>query len=321
MKTRTLKKLTSLILSIMLVMGMCVTGISVSANDTTTIYFKTSSAWAKDDPRFAVYSWAGNEAGQFTTMVQVEGDIYEADIPAENQNVIFVRMNPATIENSWRNVWNQSVDCTIPDGKNLFILNEGEYGNANGVWDIYTPVVPTDPETEPATEAETEAETEPATEPETEVETEAETKPETEPATEAPTEAETVPTANTIYFKLNSLWAENGARFAVFTWTNSSDGQFISMVPVEDDIYKADIPVKNKNIIFIRINPNTTENHWGNVWNQTADKVIPDGKICLSLMLESYKVHMAYGIHTIHIQILQNHQPKPKQSLQLILSF
>ena len=285
----------------MLVMSMCVTGISVSANDTTTIYFKTSSAWAKDDPRFAVYSWAGNEAGQFTTMVQVEGDIYEADIPAENQNVIFVRMNPATIENSWRNVWNQSVDCTIPDGKNLFILNEGEYGNANGVWDIYTPVVPTDPETEPATEAPTE--------------------PETVPVTEAPTEAETVPTANTIYFKLNSLWAENGARFAVFTWTNSSDGQFISMVPVEDDIYKADIPVKNKNIIFIRINPNTTENHWGNVWNQTADKVIPDGKICLSLMLESYKVQMAYGIHTIHIQILQNHQPKPKQSLQLILSF
>ena len=301
MKTRTLKKLTSLILSIMLVMSMCVTGISVSANDTTTIYFKTSSAWAKDDPRFAVYSWAGNEAGQFTTMVQVEGDIYEADIPAENQNVIFVRMNPDTIENSWRNVWNQSVDCTIPDGKNLFILNEGEYGNANGVWDIYTPVVPTDPETEPATEAPTE--------------------PETVPVTEAPTEAETVPTANTIYFKLNSLWAENGARFAVFTWTNSSDGQFISMVPVEDDIYKADIPVKNKNIIFIRINPNTTENHWGNVWNQTADKVIPDGKICLSLMLESYKVQMAYGIHTIHIQILQNHQPKPKQSLQLILSF
>lgn len=301
MKTRTLKKLTSLILSIMLVMGMCVTGISVSANDTTTIYFKTSSAWAKDDPRFAVYSWAGNEAGQFTTMVQVEGDIYEADIPAENQNVIFVKMNPATIENNWLNVWNQSVDCTIPDGKNLFILNEGEYGNANGVWDIYTPVVPTEPETEPATEAPTE--------------------PETVPVTEAPTEAETVPTANTIYFKLNSLWAENGARFAVFTWTNSSDGQFISMVPVEDDIYKADIPVKNKNIIFIRINPNTTENHWGNVWNQTADKVIPDGKICLSLMLESYKVQMAYGIHTIHIQILQNHQPKPKQSLQLILSF
>ena len=285
----------------MLVMSMCVTGISVSANDTTTIYFKTSSTWAEYDSRFAVYSWTGDTEGIFTTMVQVEGDIYEADIPAENRNVICVRINPAKIENSWLNVWNQSVDCTIPDGKNLFILNEGEYGNANGVWDIYTPVVPTDPETEPATEAPTE--------------------PETVPVTEAPTEAETVPTANTIYFKLNSLWAENGARFAVFTWTNSSDGQFISMVPVEDDIYKADIPVKNKNIIFIRINPNTTENHWGNVWNQTADKVIPDGKICLSLMLESYKVQMAYGIHTIHIQILQNHQPKPKQSLQLILSF
>ncbi len=44
-----------------------------------------------------------------------------------------------------------------------------------------------------------------------------------------------------------------------------------------DNLYSVDIPEGFSNIIFCRMNGATTENNWGNKWNQTNDLAIEPG--------------------------------------------
>lgn len=151
MKTGTFRKMTALVLSIMLVLSMCMTGISVSAAESTkTIYFAASSNWQEADARFTAYSWADGVEGTFTSMTKGADDVYSATLADGCTSVIFVRMNPATTENNWDNKWNQTADLVVPQYSNLFVLNQGEWDNANGTWSTY--YEPTEPvTTEPVT--------------------------------------------------------------------------------------------------------------------------------------------------------------------------
>ena len=76
----------------------------------------------------------------------------------------------------------------------------------------------------------------------------------------------------TVYLVPNTNWKSDNARFAVYYW-NSSGNTWVSMVKVNDNLYKADIEVAKctTGIIFCRMNPNTSSNSWSNKWNQTAD--------------------------------------------------
>ena len=95
----------------------------------------------------------------------------------------------------------------------MFILNAGELQSANGVWNTY------DSYTNP---------------------------------TEPPTEAETEPTTNTVFLKVNSDWAADNARFSVIYGVDLSNYQFVSMEQVDNNIYKANIPVETEFLIFLR---------------------------------------------------------------------
>lgn len=101
-----------------------------------TIYLKPNSNWLQSDARFAVYVW--DSSGKEWYNMESDGNgYYKVTIPKKYSNIIFARMNPSTTDNNFNSgtCWNQTVDQTIPtDGKNCFIINSGDWDNANGTW-------------------------------------------------------------------------------------------------------------------------------------------------------------------------------------------
>ena len=99
-----------------------------------------------------------------------------------------------------------------------------------------------------------------------------------EPVTEEPE----VVDGNVLYLKPSANWKQSNARFAVYTWDGGE--QWFSMNKVADGVYKVAVPKNVSNIIFCRMNPNTTANNWNNKWNQTGDlKVQSNGNNCYTV--------------------------------------
>ena len=113
--------------------------------ETKTIYLNGggSSLWNQADPEFFVHSWGGAADGD-VHMTLVEGDVYKADIPADNTNLLFLRLATGTTEIVWSGDahWNQSTDQTIPEGKDLFTMTSWD----NGEWSVYSAQGGDDPE-------------------------------------------------------------------------------------------------------------------------------------------------------------------------------
>ena len=85
--------------------------------------------------------------------------------------------------------------------------------------------------------------------------------------------------AKTIYLKPNSNWTQSNAWFAVCLCNGSEAPNWHKMTKSTADpsIYQVEIAdakldkTKNKNIIFVRMNPAKTALEWGSKWNQTGD--------------------------------------------------
>ena len=105
--------------------------------ETKTIYLNGggSSLWNQANPEFFVHSWGGAADGD-VHMTLVEGDVYKADIPADNTDLLFLRLATGTTEIVWSGEahWNQSTDQTIPEGKDLFTMTSWD----NGEWSVYS---------------------------------------------------------------------------------------------------------------------------------------------------------------------------------------
>ncbi len=77
-----------------------------------------------------------------------------------------------------------------------------------------------------------------------------------------------------VYFKPDQEWKADGARFAAYLfgegniWVDMEDSD-------GDGIYEAEVPAGYANVIFCRMNPETTENNWDNKLAQTADLTMP----------------------------------------------
>ena len=154
MKSKTFKKLTAMMIAVMLVFSMCVTGISASAaavsDGTRVVYLKPNSNWLQSNARFAVYLFQGS-TNKWTDMSDEDGDgYYEATLPEGKwEKVIFCRMNPNAAANNWNNKWNQTSDLDIPDGMNCYLVAAGTWDKGGGQWVEFTPGE------EPSTEATT----------------------------------------------------------------------------------------------------------------------------------------------------------------------
>ena len=86
--------------------------------------------------------------------------------------------------------------------------------------------------------------------------------------------------AKTLYLNTGgtSLWEKDGARFAVYAFGSSTQWYDMSAVSGESGVYQASVGDQYPNVIFCRMNGSTTENIWGNMWNQTEDLTVPADK-------------------------------------------
>lgn len=101
-----------------------------------TIYMKPNVNWKDAGARFAAYFFEG-DAYTWMDMTDVDSDgIYECGVPSGYTNVIFVRMNPATTDNSWDEgvKWGQTADLKVPtDDVIYYVMNDGSWDGA-GSW-------------------------------------------------------------------------------------------------------------------------------------------------------------------------------------------
>ena len=221
-----------------------------------TTYLQVNANWAQANARFAAYLWNDN-GNTWVSATKYADNVYAVAVPDGYTNIIFTRMNPATTENNWSDVWNQTADLKVELGK-VYVMAEGAWDKGNGEWKNFDQPATTAPATEPATEATTAPATEATT----------------APATEAPTTAP----ANTTYLKVNANWAQANARFAAYLW-NDNGNTWVSATKYADGVYAVAVPDGYTNIIFTRMNPATTENNWSDAWNQTADLKVELGKV------------------------------------------
>jgi nitrogen fixation protein FixH len=145
MKSKTFKRLTSALLAVMLIVSMCVVGISaVSAaevsDSTSVVYLKPNSNWTKDNARFAIYVFNSTK-NVWADMNDDDGDgYYSVAIPEGDwSNIIFCRMSPTATANNWNNMWNQTSDLTIPDSANCYVVKDGTWSKGGGEWTTYDP--------------------------------------------------------------------------------------------------------------------------------------------------------------------------------------
>lgn len=89
----------------------------------------------------------------------------------------------------------------------------------------------------------------------------------------------TIAANNTVYLRPTNLWNADNARFAVYYWDASNTG-WADMTRVSEckEVYMAQIPANYTNIIFCRMQP-STDNSWGNKWNQTVNLSVEDGNV------------------------------------------
>ena len=129
------------ILSLITLMMLCV--VSVNAK---TVYL-SPGVWAVDDARFAVYMYQGEENAwaDFTAVEEVEG-IYSAAVPETYENIILVRLDGKTTENSWDNKWDQTADITsFADGALFTITAFGEKAGDVSTYSLaeyHAPIIP-----------------------------------------------------------------------------------------------------------------------------------------------------------------------------------
>ncbi|MCR5494423.1 MAG: hypothetical protein K6F15_02195 [Treponema sp.] len=84
---------------------------------------------------------------------------------------------------------------------------------------------------------------------------------------------------NKLYFIPSTTWSTSSPRYAAYFFEGSTN-EWVSMTLDSDSGYYVCSKPETAytSVIFCRMNPSTTENIWGNKWNQTADLTIPSDK-------------------------------------------
>ena len=99
------------------------------------VVYLNDSAIGTGTERYAVYVWKSESDSQWISMTSAGTNLYQATVPSGYTNIIFCRMNGATTDNSWSNVWNQSNDLTFSSSQNLYTATGWGSSNLfNGNW-------------------------------------------------------------------------------------------------------------------------------------------------------------------------------------------
>ena len=288
------------------IVALLLCAISASAANITSgtkLYLKPNANWKVDGARFAAYFFGDGEAWASMTTAAGETDIYEVIVPgsAKNfSNVIFCRMNPGNQTNGWSNKWNQTGDLTYDGTNNLFTITDGSWDA--GTWSVYTPKVITADVPKFSVTSETFSEafeltitaeagatiyysidgTDPSlvySEPITISETttvkayaKVDGKENSSIVSITYTKFYEIPAGKEFYLKPNANWLSDNAWFAAYffgngeAWVKATDTN-------SDGVYEYEVPTPGNfsNVIFVRMNPASTETNWDNKWSQTSD--------------------------------------------------
>ncbi|MEE1155468.1 MAG: hypothetical protein UH241_09965, partial [Acutalibacteraceae bacterium] len=201
------------------------------------IYFVPTTDWAKDNARFSAYFFDGDKESTWVSLTATSDGKHAGVIPEGNyKSVIFVRMNPDTTANNWDNGTKWNQTADLTISGNCFTLTSSQWDGGNGTWSTIGDIT-------------------------------------------IPTEKPTNPSGSKgkLYFIPSSNWKNNNARFAAYFFNNTTENEWVSLTLNDDGRYECAMPEKDyKQVIFVRMNPATTNNNWdnGTKWNQTADLTI-----------------------------------------------
>ena len=81
--------------------------------------------------------------------------------------------------------------------------------------------------------------------------------------------------AHTVYFKPNSNWTIDNARFAIYAYDEAGEEKWYNLTNKSGGYYTCEIEKGWSNIIFVRMDPTKQTNNWDNKWNQTLSHAIP----------------------------------------------
>lgn len=219
------------------------------------IYMKPNSNWLDAGAWFSAYFFGGPYGDLWMNMTDEDADgVYECEVPVGYGNVIFVRMNPASAENSWDNKWGQTADLLVPADDNIcYVIAKGSWDS--GSWTTFPP-------TEDGSG---------------------------DDSGDDGSDDDPIAGENEQVVYLNAggsfLWDQAGAWFEVWSWATGSDGAWYTMTSAGSGIYACTIPKANTNIIFVRRGPDMTQG-WDldvHYWNKTDDLSIPSGMNCYTI--------------------------------------
>ena len=258
------------------------------------IYLQPGASWQDSGAWFAAW-FPGAET--WVTLTDFHGNgYYQCEIPEGATGVIFVRMNPEATAPSWNDgeKWNQSVDLSI-EANRVFVIenpwNESFEWKATGSWTDYDATVAEcqhSYETEVITAVSCTADGENRLTCSKCGNTYTETVKATGHNFQNGTCANGCGTAEptepvVLYLKPNANWKDGDTWFAAYFFGNGDT--WVQMTDEDGDgIYECVAPNGYPNVIFCRMNPDSTELGWDSKWDQTNDLTVPvDANVCYTV--------------------------------------
>lgn len=106
---------------------------AVSSLSAKSIYLQVNDDWQSFGAVFFVHSWGGAaDADAKLALVEGEEYLFSAEIPNDNNNLLFVRAQGDSQSIPWdtENLWTKTSDLVIPEGKDCYYL----VGWTDGAW-------------------------------------------------------------------------------------------------------------------------------------------------------------------------------------------
>lgn len=112
---------------------LCAALMAVCSLSAKTIYLQANDDWKSYGAVFFVHSWGGAaDADAKLALVPGEAYLFSADIPDDNNSLLFVRAQGDCQSIPWNteNLWTKTGDLVIPEGKDCYYL----VGWTDGAW-------------------------------------------------------------------------------------------------------------------------------------------------------------------------------------------
>ena len=107
---------------------------ALPAKQTATVNL-VPGIWTSANAWFAAYYWNGNSNRMVKMTDEDKDGAYTAEVAADAENIIFVRMNPENADLKWESKWNQTGSLALPtDDKTYYNIKPADNWEEDGQW-------------------------------------------------------------------------------------------------------------------------------------------------------------------------------------------